>query len=250
MKEKLYTIDLNDAVRSGDECLFCWLERKLEQSAVEFVLGSSYMESDVREKTDQQGFCRPHTKIMYDYGNALGNAWIQKTRLQYVRKHLKAQTDSYKPQKSGWFGAARKSGPEGNGVSAWIREQESHCYVCARVRDTYERMLGTFVYMLKQDEDFGKQLTASCGFCVHHFADVADICEKSLSEKEKEVWMPELFSLMEKNLDRVQEDINWMIEKYDYNNQDADWKNSRDALQRTMQKTSGGHPADPVFKSK
>ena len=250
MKEKLYTIDLNDAVQSDDECLFCWLERKLDQSTIEFVLGSSYMESDIREKTDQQGFCRSHTKIMYDYGNALGNAWILKSRLEYVRKHLKTQSDNYKPQKSGWFGASRKSGPEGNAVSSWIRSQESHCYVCARTRETYERMLGTFVYMLKQDEKFGSLLEASGGFCVHHFADVVDICESSLSDKEKEVWMPKLFRLMEKNLERVQEDINWLIEKYDYNNHDADWKNSRDALPRTMQKLVSGHPADPVFKSK
>ena len=46
MKEKLYTIELHDALQAGDECPFCWLERKLEQSAIEFVLGSSYMESD------------------------------------------------------------------------------------------------------------------------------------------------------------------------------------------------------------
>ncbi len=31
MKEKLYTIELHDALTSGDECPFCWLERKLEQ---------------------------------------------------------------------------------------------------------------------------------------------------------------------------------------------------------------------------
>ena len=48
MKEKLYTIELHDALTSGDECPFCWLERKLEQEALEFVLGSSYMESDTR----------------------------------------------------------------------------------------------------------------------------------------------------------------------------------------------------------
>ena len=46
MKENLYTIELHDALQAGDECPFCWLERKLEQSAIEFVLGSSYMESD------------------------------------------------------------------------------------------------------------------------------------------------------------------------------------------------------------
>ena len=53
MKEKLYTIPLNDAVNENDECPFCFIERKLEQDMINFVLGSSssYMESDIREQT-------------------------------------------------------------------------------------------------------------------------------------------------------------------------------------------------------
>ena len=50
------------------------------------------------------------------------------------------------------------------------------------------------------------------------------------------------------NLDRVQEDIDWLIEKYDYRNKDADWRQSRDAVQRVMQKMAGIYPADPVFQ--
>ena len=54
MKEKLYTIPLNDAMNAGDECPFCFIERNVEQDLLDFVLGSgsSYMESDIREQTD------------------------------------------------------------------------------------------------------------------------------------------------------------------------------------------------------
>lgn len=250
MKEKLYTLDLMDAVKSGDECLFCWLERKLEQMAVEFVLGSSYMESDIREQTDLAGFCRNHTKIMYDYGNSLGNAWILKSRTEYVRRQLKAAMDSYGPQKPGWLGRMRKARPEGDAVTDWIHGQESHCYICTRIRDTYERMLRTFIHLIRQEPEFEALLMESRGFCVHHFADVMNICERELTDREKESRMPKLFALMERNLERIQADIDWLIEKYDYKNQDADWKDSKDAVQRTMQKLTGGYPADPVFKSK
>lgn len=60
MKEKLYTIPLNDAVNASDECPFCFIERELEQNSLDFVLGnsSSYMESDIRDQTDKAGFCR------------------------------------------------------------------------------------------------------------------------------------------------------------------------------------------------
>ena len=48
----------------------------------------------------------------------------------------------------------------------------------------------------------------------------------------------------------MQEDVNWLIEKFDYRNADADWKNSKDAVQRGMQKIKGGYPADPPLKMK
>ena len=40
MKEKLYTIPLNDAVNANEECPFCYIERALEQDLLDFVLGS------------------------------------------------------------------------------------------------------------------------------------------------------------------------------------------------------------------
>ena len=58
MKEKLYTIPLNDAVNAGDECPFCHIERNIEQDLMDYVLGSaaSYMESDTRDMTEMHGY--------------------------------------------------------------------------------------------------------------------------------------------------------------------------------------------------
>lgn len=249
MKEKLYTIELTDALKSGDECPFCYLERKLEQTAIEFVLGSSYMESDIREQTDQKGFCRNHTKKMFDYGNSLGNAWILKSRMEFLRKGLGKQMDAFSPEKTSMLDKWKKKDSSGTCVSQWIREEESHCYICERVKETYGRVLQTFVHQVKHDQDFLTMIQESKGFCIHHFADLVDVCEKNLELKEKEALFPVLFGQMGAELNRIQEDIDWLIEKYDYRNADQDWKNSKDALPRTMQKMVGGYPADPVFKN-
>ena len=53
---------------------------------------------------------------------------------------------------------------------------------------------------------------------------------------------------MENNLARVQEDIDWFIDKFDYRNADAPWKNSKDAVPRGMQKLKGSYPSDRPFK--
>ncbi len=252
MKEKLYTIELHDALTSGDECPFCYMERDLEQKAIEFVLGSSYMESDTRDKTDRQGFCRHHTKMMYDYGNTLGNAWILKSRMKHLREGLKKEMADFKPEASGSrFGLFRKKEETAGGTSVgnWIRGEESHCYVCARVEDTYRRVIDTFFYQVKHEKEFVDMVKQSKGFCIHHFADLVDACADKLDKKEQDQILPVLFDQMNRELDRIQGDIDWMIEKFDYLNKDKDWKNSRDAVQRTMQKIVGGHPADPVFKA-
>ena len=52
---------------------------------------------------------------------------------------------------------------------------------------------------------------------------------------------------METNLKRLEGDVSWMVEKFDYRNADADWKNSKDAIQRGMQKLKGGYPAAPIY---
>ena len=47
---------------------------------------------------------------------------------------------------------------------------------------------------------------------------------------------------------RIGEDVSWLVDKFDYRNNDADWKNSKDAIQRGMQKLQSGYPADPIYK--
>lgn len=111
MKEKLYTIPLNDAVNASDECPFCFIERELEQNSLDFVLGnsSSYMESDIRDQTDKAGFCRVHMKKMFDYGNTLGNALILQTHYHKLREEMRKQFDSFSPGKSSVLARFRRS---------------------------------------------------------------------------------------------------------------------------------------------
>ena len=250
MKEKLYTIPLNDAVNADDECPFCNIERAVEQDILDFVLGSgsSYMESDVREATDQAGFCRTHFKKMFDYGNTLGNGWILKTHYRRVNKEMKEQFKKFVPSKSTLMGRLKKNGDRENAIGIWVQEKEKSCYICSRFADTYDRYMDTFFHMYKKDEDFRKRILGGKGFCLHHFGDLCEYGESRLNDKEKKSFYPEMFKLMEENMERLTEDVSWLVEKFDYRNKDADWKNARDAIQRGMQKLKGGYPADPVYK--
>lgn len=254
MKEKLYTIPLNDAVNENDECPFCFIERKLEQDSLNFVLGngSSYMESDIREQTDRAGFCRVHMKKMFDYGNTLGNALILQTHYRSIRSEMKKKFEDFTPQKSSIFKSFRRSenGTEKNAVAAWVDEKECSCFICQNISDTFARYIETFFWMYQHDSEFCDKIVSGKGFCLHHFGILCDKADKYLNDKEKASFYPAMFDLMDKNFQRMEEDLVWLSDKFDYRNKDADWKNSKDALQRGMQKLHGGYPADAIYKAK
>ena len=254
MKEKLYTIPLNDAVNANDECLFCFIERELEQNSLDFVLGnsSSYMESDIRDQTDKAGFCRVHMKKMFDYGNTLGNALILQTHYHKLRDEMKKQFDSFTPGKSSILGLFRRSdtGAEKNSIAAWTAAKDCSCFICQNIEDTFKRYVETFFWLYRQDNEFKNKILNSKGFCLHHFGILCDSADKYLNDKEKAEFYPAMFKLMDENFQRIEEDLVWLSDKFDYRNKDADWKNSKDALQRGMQKLRSGYPADPVHKAK
>lgn len=250
MKEQLYMIPLNDAVNANDECPFCHIERQIEQDLLDFVLGSgsSYMESDIREQTDRQGFCRTHFKKMFDYGNTLGNGWILKTHYKRMLEEFEKQTKAYTPGRISFKDKFRKDAGSSNPVSGWVREKENSCYICNYYKEHYERYLDTFFVMYKKDADFRSRIENGKGFCLTHFGDLCVAMDSKLSDSERASFYDMLCRLMHDNLERLSEDVSWLIEKFDYRNKDADWKNSRDAIQRGMQKLKGGYPADPVYK--
>ena len=250
MKEKLYEIPLNDAMDAEDECPFCYLERKTEEELMDFVLGScaSYMERDTRENTDRAGFCRTHEKKMFEYGNALGNGWILKTYYKKLIREMKEEFHNYTPTKVSLKDRLTGRNKEGNSVCQWIEEKEKTCYICDRFAENYNRYVEAFFNLYKKDTNFSHKVKQSKGFCLHHFKDLLKGADRYLNHKERETFYPLVFLLMEQNMERISGDIDWFIEKFDYLNLDADWKQSKDAVPRGMQKIRGGYPSDPPYK--
>ena len=69
------------------------------------------LESDVREDTDREGFCRAHMKNMFDYGNTLGNGWILKTYYKKLLSEMNGEFRHFKPQKQSMGDKLRKIPP-------------------------------------------------------------------------------------------------------------------------------------------
>ena len=249
MKEQLHTIPVNEAFDSGDECPFCFMERAVEQSAIRYTIGpgASYMEPDVRAETGRTGFCVEHTKKLYDYGNTLGNALILQTHMESIIDDFRREAAAFQaPAKKSLFGKKKSTDEE----PYWQRmeRQVARCYICDKIKYNMDRYFETFFVLLK-DEEFRAKVMNSKGFCMRHFSQMLRMAEEFLPNNQREWFYPAVFKLMEENLLRVKDDLDWLVAKYDYRNASADWRNSRDALQRTMQKLEGLHPADAPYKN-
>ena len=109
------------------------------------------------------------------------------------------------------------------------------------------RYYATFFHLIK-DEEFRAKVEGSKGFCMHHFAQLLEVAQEKLPNNQSQWFYSTVCRLMRENLSRVQGDLDWFIDKFDYRNASAPWKNSKDAVSRTMQKLKGGHPADAPYK--
>lgn len=128
-------------------------------------------------------------------------------------------------------------------LGAWIAAKTTDCYVCDHFHQIYGRYLDTFFDLYKKNEEFRALFEKSRGFCLPHFGDLIEAAEDKLTDDEKKEFYPKAFSMIQDNLDRLQKEVSWFVEKNDYRNKDKDWGTSADSIQRGMQKCAGGYPA-------
>lgn len=62
---------------------------------------------------------------------------------------------------------------------------------------------------------------------------------ESLNEKKQKEFLDDIIPIQVENLERLDEELLWFTQKFDYRNQDKPWGDSKDALPRAIQKLSG-----------
>lgn len=231
-KEEIYTIPVIDAFKEDCECPLCFLYEKLEKDSVDFVLSPSYMEVDVRGYTNEFGFCRHHFRQLYAESNRLGVALMLESHMKKVKEDLRNRIKNAPKTKGSLFG--KKT--EGEGFSDYTGKLIDSCYICHRVDSTFQRYLDTFFYLWKKDSQFRDGFKNSKGLCINHFGMLYDQGRKSLNAKAFEEFSDIAVKIQEENFDRVIGDIEWFITKFDYRFEKEPWKNSKDAIPRSIRK--------------
>ena len=245
MKQHIDTAPVWEVYRTDCECPLCLIQDRLEAASVEYFLGESVMEPSQRIEVNKKGFCGRHFRNMFDAGNRLGLALMTHS---YMKNTLKWFEESVKRTAEAASGEAAKPvfkrviGKKGEGMAVCADEVlalEDRCVMCERIRDDVDRYIYTLLYMYRHEPEFPKLFEASKGMCLTHYGQTLKMAPEHLSGEALKRFTETLGRLELENLRRVADELEWFTRKFDYRNEDKPWGNSRDAVERSINKLRG-----------
>lgn len=244
MRYHLDTIPVWDAVKLGGECPLCALRRKNELIDVERFLGASVMEPDTRVRVNAKGFCARHQVMLYSMKNRLGHALMMHSHLKEVMGKAetlmdKAQAAARKEAEAPALKRALgKSGGRDELRSAidGLKALSCGCILCDSVEENTRRYAYTLLHLYKTDASFREAFAASKGVCMPDMALLMEMAQEEFSGQTLLAFTRDLCAAMERSLRKTEKDLEGFTLKFDYRNADKPWGDSRDSLERTVNK--------------
>lgn len=222
MVESIYTIPLTDALDQDCDCMFCYLEDKLEGEQIEYALGAAMMEPDFRILSNEKGYCRHHIGMMARAKSALPLALVLNTRCDEVINQLKAVDFSAKG------GIFKKEKFPAEKLSDAVTKLDSTCLICERIEHAMEKFANTFWYLYGKEPEFKKRFLQSKGLCMHHFAILLNAL-MNVSGSKKDTFARELYDLQMKVLEHEKCQVHGFVKQFDYRSDKGEWKVAKDA---------------------
>lgn len=222
MGEHIYTIPINEHFGKKCGCPLCSLFDMLERNEIELITGASMMEPNIRVKTNEYGFCAKHFQLMLKVGKRLPVALILQSHMEEVRAALDKKN--------------------GDGQAKFLQELEDDCYVCRRIQANMNNFFDNLFYLYKTDSKFRALFKEQPYFCLPHYKTLLTYAKKHLAKKEYVAFCEEIFAMESAYLAELSGDIDWFCKKFDYRFAKEDWKNSKDAIERTVYTLTGVLP--------
>lgn len=201
MKEKIYTIPINEAFAVFDGCPMCRLYAQLEKDSLSFVMGGAMMEPDVRLQTNRLGFCAKHLARMMAMNNRLSLALMLESHLSDVHRHTLA---------------AASGGRDAQKAAGALREAADSCYVCSRVSHFFGMYEENTVYLWKTEPEFRDRFSRQSGFCLPHFAGLLACAQKQLGKKDFGQFAAQFSELEARQTRTVLENVSTFCKSFDH----------------------------------
>ena len=249
MKYQLETIPVWDAFEKQSECPLCDLQDEADKSYAEAALGGAVVESDYRIESNEKGYCSKHLPILYEHRPRLGLAYILHTHLVETTKVMDSAMKSLagSSKKGGGLFSRILSDSSGDDDSEQsqsssgkaIKKRTETCVLCEKTNTAMKRYIYTIFHLYRTDKEFQKVFCSSKGFCLPHLTNIIDMGTKHLSGQPRDEFFKTLANVQSENYTRLAEELQWFTKKHDYRYKDEDWKTSRDALPRVINKLRG-----------
>lgn len=232
MNYHIDTIPVWDALKSGAPCLMCRLREINEVKSVDFFLGASVMEPDIRIRVNRMGFCSRHQKMLYDKKNRLGHALLMLSHTEETSKRIGKLISRLQPRSSGLFSIGKKqpSSSPADELEAMLND----CIICSDIDERLASYAYTLLHMYKNDASFRKAFDDCSGLCLRDTAYLIRMAEKVSSSADCTAITSLLLSKLKKKAEYETESLARFTQKFDYRNADKPWGDSKEALERSV----------------
>lgn len=205
MKKDITTIPISEVFEPKEGCPVCRMRDMLEERMIEYTLGPSMMEPDVRIETNRTGFCSRHFKELFKQRNKLALALILESHLAHIED------------------------------SALKRDPDS-CFICHNVNRHIDKMLDNLFVLYSKENDFRKLFSQQQHLCLPHYHLLTTKAKSKINKKLYKSFLSDCQNLTGAYLKELKSDVHHFSSMFDWRNngEEADWGNSKDALERAI----------------
>lgn len=221
------------------ECPFCVIEKNYEEQLMHSILGERIMDIDFYPKIgNEHKVCENHIEKLNRGSDKLGLAIMLDKIINEEKKKLHNNKILQKNDNSivkKLISLSKNRRRPLNGKANY------ECFICSKLDESNSDNIKVTIELWKKDMDFRRLYKDSRGFCNKHYINMINEFEKSAENKGIADMYEVTNEIHLKNLERLQEELQWFIKKFDYLNADKPWGTSKDSVQRALQKLLGNY---------
>ncbi|WP_099205040.1 DUF6062 family protein [Scatolibacter rhodanostii] len=217
MREDICSIPINDIFQPKEGCPFCRMRDMLEDRIATYITGAAMMEPDVREETNRLGFCETHFNHILARGSRLSVALILESLIAETSKEV--FPEGKVPAKK---------------IVEAVKRRQHDCFICENVEKNMRHLFDSMVKLWESEEEF-RQIYAEQEFiCLTHYGMAIEYAQK-MHRKNFPIFAAQTAKLAKNQLAGLGDDVTHFCRMFDYRSKGADWGNSKDAIERSIE---------------
>lgn len=197
-------------------CGLCIISKSGEEKHLVSVLnGELLIRPDIREELISGQFCPKHLEQLYAVRDKLGLALLLSS---YLEQH----------------GSSKTLAGRGLILNRLRGVRRSECGICAYVKNNDRETTEKLLLLIGADQTFVRLFQENFFLLCHRHYSVILASAPKLKGPGRE-GIRQVVRLQRESLEKIQRDLKWFIQKFNYNNQEAPWYDSRDSLKRVIE---------------